>query len=108
LQCAYLFPEGRDEYLRHFKDLVGSYVRAAPSSEPIVEAVCALVNEDQHYSALKKAQELIEHERKVLSDAHERVSEELRRAAPARKSEGDGGVGADPGGPPDEGGPRGK
>jgi len=108
LQCAYLFPEGRDEYLRHFKDLVASYVRAAPSSGPIVEAICASVSEDQYYSALKKAQELIEHERKVLSDAHERLSEELCRTAPTGKSEGNGGVGVDPGGPPDESGPRSK
>ena len=105
LQCVYLFPERRGEYLRHFKDLVDSYVRAAPSSGPIVEAVCAFVSEDQYYSALKKAQELIEHERKVLSDAHERLSEELRRTAPAGKPEGDGGVGVDPGGSPDEDGP---
>lgn len=105
LQCVYLFPDRRDEYLRHFKDLVGSYVRAAPSSGPIAEAICASVDEDQYYSALKKAQELIEHERKVLSHAHERLSEELCRTAPAGESQGDGGVGADPGGPPDEGGP---
>jgi flagellar protein FlbT len=104
LQCVYLFPERRDEYLRHFKDLVGSYVRAAPSSGPIVEAVCASVNEGQFYLALKKAQELIEHERKVLSDAHERLSEELRRTTPAGKSEGDGSMGVDPGGSSDEGG----
>ena len=104
LQCVYLFPERRDEYLRHFKDLVGSYVRAAPSSGPIVEAVCAHVNQDQYYLALKKAQELIEHERKVLSDAHERLSEELRRTAPDGKSEGNGSVGVDPGRPSDEGG----
>ena len=102
----YLFPGRRLEYLRHFKDLVGSYVRAAPSSGPIVEAVCAYVSEEQYYAALKKAQELIEHERKVLSDAHERLSEELRRTAPAGKSEGDGGVGIDPGGTQDEGGQR--
>jgi len=105
LQCVYLFPERRGEHLRHFKDLVDSYVRAAPSSGPIVEAVCALVSEDQYYSALKKAQELIEHERKVLSDAHERLSEELRRTTPAGESEGDGGMGVDPGGSPDEDGP---
>jgi flagellar protein FlbT len=105
LQCVYLFPERRSEYLRHFKDLIASYVRAAPSSAPIVEAVCESLNEEQYYSALKKAQELIEHERKVLSDAHERLGEELRRTAPAGESEGDGGVGVDPGGPQDEGGP---
>ena len=105
LQCVYLFPERRGEYLRHFKDLVDSYVRAAPSSGPIVEAVCAYVSGEQYYSALKKAQELIEHERKVLSDAHERLSEELRRTAPAGESEGDGGVGVDPGGSSDEDGP---
>jgi len=104
LQCMYLFPGQRHEYLRHFKDLVGSYVRAAPSSGPLVEAICALVNEEQYYAALKKAQELIDHERKVLSHAHERLSEELCRTAPGGEPEGNGGMGADPGGSPDEGG----
>ena len=104
LQCVYLFPGRRGEYLRHFKDLVGSYVRAAPSSGPLVEAIYAFVNEDQYYGALKKAQELIDHERKVLSHAHERLSEELCRAAPGGEPEGNGSMGADSGGSPDEGG----
>ncbi len=105
LQCVYLFPERRDHYLRDFKDLVASYVQAAPSSGPIVEAVWASISEQQYYAALKKAQELIEHERKVLSHAHERLSEKLRRTAPAGESQGDGSVGVDPVGTPDEGGP---
>ena len=104
LQCVYLFPDRRDEYLRHFKDLVGSYVQAAPSSVPIAEAILASVSEDQYYVALKKAQELIDHEREVLTHAHERLSEELRRNAPFGKSQGDGSVGVDPGSPSDEGG----
>ncbi|MGF1641967.1 MAG: flagellar biosynthesis repressor FlbT [Rhodospirillales bacterium] len=104
LQCVYLFPDRREDYLRHFKELIGSYGRAAPSSGPIIEAVCASVVEQQYYAALKKAQELIAHEREVLTHAHERLLEDLRCAASAGEPARDGGMGADPGGPEHEGG----
>ena len=68
LQCVYLFPERRDSYLRLFNDLSDSFVRAVPSSGDIIAALRKHVDAGQYYNALKKAQELIAHEGKVLSD----------------------------------------
>ena len=80
LQCLYLFPQASDRYLPVFKELSSSYLEAAPSAEAIIKAMHNLVDKNQHYAALKKAQELILHEGKVLSDAQERLSQKLRDA----------------------------
>lgn len=105
LQNCYLFPESRPEYLTIFKALVSSYVEAAPSAVPIVEAIGNCLAAEQYYAALKQARELIDHERKVLSDASERLAKELCGTAGAGQSAPNGSVGADSNGAKDEGGP---
>lgn len=105
LQCLYLFPHAKDRYLLLFKELSDSYVRAAPSSQSIIDAVHALVEENHYYAALKKAQELIEHEGKVLAHAQEQFTQELLGSPGAGKSAGDRGMGADAGGAAHEGKP---
>lgn len=77
LQCVYLFPERRGAHLRAFNDLVGSYLHAAPSGRSIVGAILAAVENEQYYAALKKAQELIRHEGRVLSHAQHQLGKEL-------------------------------
>lgn len=89
LQCLYLFPHAKDRYLPLFKELSDSYARAAPSSRDIISAIHRLVEEGHDYAALKKAQELIEHEGKVLSHAQEQFSQELSGTANAGKPPGD-------------------
>ena len=105
LQCLYLFPEAQDRYLPVFKDLADSFLMAAPSSRPIIEAIQDHVRGQQYYVALKKARELIEHEGKVLSDAQQRFSTELRGTSGAGQSPEIGGLGPFPGGLAHEGEP---
>jgi flagellar protein FlbT len=95
LQCVYLFPERREQHLRDFNRLLDSYVCAAPSADSIADAVRTLVNEQQFYAALKRAQELIKHEGKVLSDAEKQLVENLRLPTETRQSAADRGMGAD-------------
>jgi flagellar protein FlbT len=97
LQCVYLFPERREQHLRDFNQLLDSYLRAAPSSSSIAKAVRSSVDEEQFYAALKRAQELIKHEGKVLSHVEKQLAENLRGTPETRQSEADGGVGLDPG-----------
>lgn len=103
LQCLYLFPARAEHYLPIFNSFIESYVAAAPSGRTIAAEVVAAVTEMKHYAALKLARRLIEHEGKVLAHAQQQLSQQLRRAARARQSEGDGGVGPDPAGLADEG-----
>ena len=105
LQCLYLFPQSSDHYLPLFKKFAEGYLKAAPSSGETVEAVRKHVDEEHLYAALKKAQALIDHEGKVLSHVQQRHAEELRGTAVAGEPEGDGSLGADPGGTADEGEP---
>lgn len=104
LQCAYLFPDRRDEHLVTFSDLLTSYLEAAPSAAPLVAAVIEAIESGHLYEALKRAQFFIWHEGKVLDHVQERLVEELRDGAAAGQPAGDGSLGADPGGAADEGG----
>ncbi|MCP5372635.1 MAG: flagellar biosynthesis repressor FlbT [Hyphomicrobiales bacterium] len=98
LQCLYLFPGDSQKHLPVLKEFLESYLRAAPSSKPIIDEIFRLVDDGRLYKALKKGQDLIAHEQKVLSHVHQTLSEELRDAASGGESEGDGGLGADAGG----------
>ena len=89
LQCIYLFPEQKDKYLRQFNELVDSYVEAAPSSQNTVNEIREYVEKEQFYYALKKAQDLIQHEHEVLAHVQQEFSEQLRDAGAG--SEGAGG-----------------
>jgi flagellar protein FlbT len=104
LQCLYLFPEKAKFHSSSFKEFLDNYVEAAPSSRKLVDDLMQLVDEKKLYQALKKGQEMIAHEHKVLSHVQKRVSEKLRGSPPAGKPEANRGLGADPGGRPDEGG----
>ncbi len=103
LQCLYLFPERGAHYLPIFNALVESYVEAAPSARGIVTEIRDAVAASKTYAALKLAQRLIDHEGKVLSNAEQQLSQELRRAASAGQSAGDGSLGSDQAGAQAEG-----
>lgn len=95
LQCVYLFPERAHHYLPIFNALVESYADAAPSARPIVAEIRDAVAASKTYAALKLAQRLIIHEGKVLSDAEQKLGQELCRTTGAGQPAGDGGVGPD-------------
>jgi len=105
LQCMYLFPEERARHLTHFYEFAGSYLEAAPSSVPIIDEMRGLVEVGKLYQALKEAQELIAHERKVLSYVQEKSGEAVRDSTASGEPASDGSLGADSGSPSDDAGP---
>lgn len=66
LQCSYMFPEKRDEYLGSFADYLKEFVTACPSTQPIADEIEELVAKNQIYKALKKTQKLVAHQARVL------------------------------------------
>ncbi len=67
MQCAYLFPKNVAEHLEDFRGLLGDYLAAAPSAQPIADEIREMVEEGQLYGALKACGHLLQHEREVLS-----------------------------------------
>lgn len=98
LQCAYLFPDPRGEAVAAFQRLLLDYVEAAPSASLIAAEMLGAVESGQFYAALKTAQTLLQHERKVLSDVEERVIDRLQWPAGTGQPAAVRGLGADPGG----------
>lgn len=66
LQCAYIFPAKRDEYLNGFQTYLTDYVEACPSAKPIADAIRREVDKGELYRGLKTAQKLLAHEADVL------------------------------------------
>lgn len=69
LQCAYLFPENRSDYIANFNQLLEDYLEAAPSAQSIADDIIERLDGDQLYSGLKACQKLIEHETGILQHA---------------------------------------
>lgn len=67
LQCAYLFDGERDLYLDHFRQFARDYQDAAPSASGLIAALTELVDAERYYDALRKTQELIDHEAERLA-----------------------------------------
>jgi len=66
LQCAYIFPEKRADYLEAFRTYIHDYAEASPSAAPIVQSILSEVRDDQLYRALKTATNLVEHEEELM------------------------------------------
>ncbi len=80
LQCAYMFPHKKGEYLGLFADFLKEFVNACPSTRPIADEIEKLVAEDKIYKALKQTQKLVAHQAKVLKSLEsgiEKVADEL-------------------------------
>lgn len=74
LQCAYLFPESQDEHLLNFRELLASYLQAAPSAGEIASRIIGAIEAGNFYGALKLARSLIEHETELLVRARAQVA----------------------------------
>jgi flagellar protein FlbT len=85
LQCAYLFPERKEEHLRDFEEFLASYLEAAPSAGGIAERVLAAIEGGSFYGALKQARRLIEHEGELLGRARARPAQAHAAATPDTK-----------------------
>lgn len=67
LQCAYLFPEKAELYLKHFQEFLEQYLEAAPSAGEIADEIRECVDSDHLYKGLKACSRLIKHEHEALS-----------------------------------------
>ncbi len=68
LQCAYIFPNARANYLAAFDELLVDYVKAAPSARDIGHDIVDKLTNGSLYSALKAARKLVAHEKKLMGD----------------------------------------
>ena len=75
LQCAYMFADKKDDYLKLFNNFLTEYTLACPSAEPIAGEIRVEVEEERLYKALKSAQKLIKHESELLQSLHEDVEQ---------------------------------
>ncbi len=66
LQCAYIFPHKKTQYLTSFEEYVRQFVEASQSSAPIISKIMKEVREDRLYQGLKAAQELLQHEKELM------------------------------------------
>ena len=67
LQCAYMFPEKKDQYIKTFEKCLEDYVAACPSATDISDKIRGHVAEGEFYKGLKASQKLIAHEVNVLN-----------------------------------------
>lgn len=74
LQCAYMFPDQSDKYMKMFGGYLNDYVQACPSAQPIAEEIQDTVAEGKVYKALKKTHDLISHEANVLKQFRQDLS----------------------------------
>ncbi len=75
LQCAYMFADKKDDYLKLFNNFLTEYSTACPSAKPIAGEIRDEVEEGRLYKALKSAQKLIKHESELLQSLHEDVEQ---------------------------------
>ena len=66
LQCAYIFPQKKTQYLTSFDEYVRQFADASQSSAPIISKIIKEVREDRLYHALKAAQDLLKHEKELM------------------------------------------
>ena len=78
LQCAYVFPDKKEENLERFREFLSDFVKACPSTAPIAEEIEDNVANDRIYRGLKLTQKLIAHEAKVLEQLHKDMEEQAQ------------------------------
>ena len=77
LQCAYLFKDARDKYLRSYDKFLDDYLTACPSAIEIGDEIRRNVSEGRIYKGLKEAQKLITHEQNLLKSCQESLEKEI-------------------------------
>ncbi len=91
LQCAYIFPSARQNYLAAFDELLVDYIKACPSARPIGHDIVDKLTNGTLYSALKASRKLVAHEKKLMGDLGIEVTAEgfkpVAGAKPAAKAE---------------------
>jgi flagellar protein FlbT len=87
LQCSYIFPQKKDEYLKVFRKFLKEYVEACPSAKDIALDIEREVADGRIYRALKRTHKLIAHESRIIEglakDVSRRVEGVLGDKAPS-------------------------
>ena len=91
LQCAYMFPHKKEEYLGLFADFLREFVAACPSTKPIADEIEKLVADDKIYKALKQTQKLVAHQAKVLKSLENDVEKIALELSPGDDAPAGGG-----------------
>ncbi len=91
LQCAYMFADKKEDYLKLFRNFLNDYVSACPSARPIADKMLIQVENGHLYKGLKATQDLVRHESDLLRsmehDVEKLVRTDREDEAEARKQE---------------------
>jgi len=68
LQCFYLFHDDREQHLQAARGYLDDFVKAAPSSAPLVNQIAEHLMRDDSYQMLKVAKKLVEYEKRILDN----------------------------------------
>lgn len=80
VQIMYLDPENLAAHHQSYWDLVRDFIKAAPSSLPIIEKISRQILAGRYYKALKCSRTLIEYEDSLLARVKE--VQEIRQCPP--------------------------
>ena len=86
LQCAYMFPQKKDEYLGPYKKFLDEYIEACPTAKSIADIIDKNVESGKLYKALKETQKLIVHEAGVLNEL-QHVVEDVAEVSPTQTAQ---------------------
>ena len=68
LQCVYLFPNDQEQYLDSARAFLDDFVKAVPSSGPLINDIANHLNRNDPYQMLKVAKKLVEYEKRILDN----------------------------------------
>ena len=69
LQCLYLFPESQQQSLESARAFMDDFLKAAPSSGPLIAEIIDHLNHNDSYQMLKVAKKLMDYEKRILDNA---------------------------------------
>lgn len=75
LQCAYMFPDKKIEYLELSESYLSDFLKACPSASKIVKNIREHILKQNLYKGLKTVQDLIEHEAKILQSFNKEMED---------------------------------
>jgi len=76
LQCAYIFPHKKNDYLELFGNYVRDYLTASPSSGTVIDKILEEVTHDRLYQGLRAAQKLLDHEEQLMAQMQDATSDQ--------------------------------
>lgn len=89
LQCAYMFPQARQDHLNKFSGFLDDYLAACPSAREIGDVIKDHIEDKQYYKALRHSRNLIAHEIKTLNAFNDGMSKLAGIAAEAELDDGE-------------------